>query len=98
MPYLAMSSAALAVSACASSGVTPSASALASNLRTRSSSLSDASIVNGAPPGHRQGMGLPDQNLSGRSDSRVPIARLAALDSATDERTDSAESAGVGLR
>ena len=37
MPYLAISSAALAVSASASGGVTPSASAFASSLRTRSS-------------------------------------------------------------
>src|SRR5690349_23006179 len=37
IPYLAISSAALAVSASASGGVTPSASAFASSLRTRSS-------------------------------------------------------------
>src|SRR5580693_2943318 len=45
MPYFAISSAALAVRAWASSGVTPSPSAFASSLRTRSSSRSDASIV-----------------------------------------------------
>ena len=45
MPYLAISSAALAVSASASGGVTPASSALASSLRTRSSSLSGVSLV-----------------------------------------------------
>src|SRR5215472_7734661 len=43
MPYFAISSAALAVSACASACVTPSASALTSSLRTRSSNASGAS-------------------------------------------------------
>ncbi len=46
IPYLAISSAALAVRACASGGVTLSSSALASSLRTRSSSLLDASVFN----------------------------------------------------
>src|ERR1700730_4878594 len=40
IPYLAISSAALAVRACASAGVAPTASALASSLRTRASSVS----------------------------------------------------------
>ena len=43
MPYLAISSAALAVSACASGGVTLSSPALASSLRTRSSRRPGAS-------------------------------------------------------
>ena len=46
IPYLAISSAALAVRACASGGVTLSSSAFASSLRTRSSSLLDASVFN----------------------------------------------------
>ena len=46
MPYLAISSAAFAVRAWASGGVTLSSSALASSLRTRSSSLPDASGFN----------------------------------------------------
>ena len=50
MPYLAISSAALAVRAWASGGVQLSSSALASSLRTRSSSLSGASVVNSLPP------------------------------------------------
>src|ERR1035438_3299357 len=40
MPYLAISSAALAVRACASAGVAPSASALAGSFRMRGSSVS----------------------------------------------------------
>ncbi len=50
MPYFAISSAALAVSAWASAGVTPAASALTSSLRTRASKASGASVVTGVPP------------------------------------------------
>src|SRR5437763_1828210 len=48
IPYLAISSAALAVNASASAGVAPSASALASSLRTRSSSAPGVSAVIGS--------------------------------------------------
>jgi len=52
MPYLAISSAALAVSACASAWVTPSASALTSSLRTRASNASGVSgFTSGTLPG-----------------------------------------------
>src|SRR5450631_304045 len=49
MPYLAISSAALAVSASASAGVTPADSALASSFRTRSSRAAAASEPGAGP-------------------------------------------------
>src|ERR1700751_4564962 len=50
IPYFAIRPAALAVSAWASAGVTPAASALTSSLRTRASNVSGASVATGVPP------------------------------------------------
>src|SRR6266536_6608541 len=63
IPYLAISSAALAVRAWASGGVTLSSSAFASSLRTRSSSLLGASGVNSRPP-CRSGIRIRDRTVA----------------------------------
>ena len=80
MPYLAISSAALAVSACASGGVTPSSSALASSLRTRSSRSARCLGVNWRLPRRVRAIELPGiDTVAGRT---LTVPR--ALDSAGD--------------
>ena len=73
MPYFAISSAALAVRACASAGVTPASSALASSLRTRASSGSAAwEFTQCLRPGRMCDRTLPAGDDSFRHRRHVP--------------------------